>query len=171
MPLTANGFETESHSVFFLSIHSAEEALHFNLWAHRLKEMGSFYGALPGHDGLWLSAKATSDDLLSRLAVVHLVLEGRGLDVTPSSMRKLKNAEDERSLNLLQIIYRDEITHVRSGMVWFKYLCKEIGIGNPVEHFQQIVRRKFDGNLKPPFNEAAREQAGFSKEWYLPLAS
>ena len=123
-----------------------------------------------GHDGLWISAKATSNDLLSRLAIVHMVLEGRGLDVTPSSMQKLKNAKDEESLKLLQIIYRDEITHVRSGLQWFEYFCKEIGIEDPIHHFHQIVGQKFDGNLKPPFNHEAREQAGFSKEWYIPLS-
>ena len=132
--------------------------------------MDSFYGALPGHDGLWISAKTTSDDLLCRLAIVHMVLEGRGLDVTPMSMQKLKNAKDEESLKLLKIIYRDEITHVRSGMEWFQFICKEIGITNPISHFQEIVRQKFEGNLKPPFNHEAREQAGFTKEWYLPLA-
>lgn len=29
----------------------------------------------------------------------------------------------------------------------------------------------FRGPLKPPFNDAARAQAGFGPEWYLPLAA
>jgi hypothetical protein len=39
------------------------------------------------------------------------------------------------------------------------------------EWFHFVVRRHFHGNLKPPFNEHAREQAGFDKSWYMPLAS
>jgi uncharacterized ferritin-like protein (DUF455 family) len=32
------------------------------------------------------------------------------------------------------------------------------------------VRRYFRGNLKPPFNRAAREAAGFPSAYYEPLA-
>merc|ERR1712129_167610 len=112
---------------------AAEEALHFNLWAHRLKELGSFYGALPGHDGLWDSAQSTHDDLLSRLAIVHMVLEGRGLDITPSSLKKLSKADDAESVRLLKVIYRDEITHVKAGMTWFRFVCQQIGVSDPIE--------------------------------------
>lgn len=36
--------------------------------------------------------------------------------------------------------------------------------------FHTLIRRHFKGNLKPPFNDAARSRAGFGPEWYLPLA-
>lgn len=52
-----------------------DEGRHFSLLAARLEELGSFYGALPAHDGLWDSATATSKDLLARLAVEHCVHE------------------------------------------------------------------------------------------------
>lgn len=52
-----------------------DEGRHFTLLAARLEELGSYYGALPAHDGLWDSATATSKDLLSRLAVEHCVHE------------------------------------------------------------------------------------------------
>ena len=52
-----------------------DEGRHFTLLASRLEELGSFYGALPAHDGLWDSATATSHDLLARLAVEHCVHE------------------------------------------------------------------------------------------------
>jgi hypothetical protein len=50
-----------------------DEGRHFTLLAERLEELGSFYGALPAHDGLWDSATGTSNDLLARLAVEHCV--------------------------------------------------------------------------------------------------
>lgn len=52
-----------------------DEGRHFSLLAARLEELGSFYGALPAHDGLWDSATVTSKDLLARLAVEHCVHE------------------------------------------------------------------------------------------------
>lgn len=52
-----------------------DEGRHFTLLSARLEELGSFYGALPAHDGLWDSAMATSNDLLARLAIEHCVHE------------------------------------------------------------------------------------------------
>ncbi|CAL5219313.1 g1122 [Coccomyxa viridis] len=37
--------------------------------------------------------------------------------------------------------------------------------------FHSLVKRYFKGNLKPPFNEAARAEAGFGPEWYMPIAA
>lgn len=61
-----------------------EEAKHFNLICDCLEAMGSHYGALPAHAGMWRAAEDTVGDLHGRLAVVPMVLEARGLDVTPS---------------------------------------------------------------------------------------
>jgi len=63
----------------FLSV-AAEEAMHFALLERKLRKLGSFYGALPAHGGLWDAARATSHDVAARLAVVPMVLEARGLE-------------------------------------------------------------------------------------------
>lgn len=96
---------------------AAEEAKHFSMWSARLEQLGAKYGDFAAHDGLWSNARDTSDCLLARLAIVHLVLEGRGLDVTLPSKGKLQRAGDEVSAQLLETIFRDEITHVASGIV------------------------------------------------------
>ena len=56
----------------FLSV-AADEAMHFALLARRLLSLGSHYGALPAHDGLWDAADATRHDAAARLAVVPMV--------------------------------------------------------------------------------------------------
>ena len=63
---------------------ASEEALHFDLISRRLAVLGAKYGDLPAHDGLWSAATETAHDVLARLAIVPLVLEARGLDVTPT---------------------------------------------------------------------------------------
>jgi len=63
-----------------------EESKHFNLMCDCLEAAGSFYGALPAHAGMWRAAEDTKDDLFGRLAVVPMVLEARGLDVTPNTI-------------------------------------------------------------------------------------
>lgn len=52
-----------------------DEGRHFTLLKARLEEVGSYYGALPAHDGLWDSAAVTSGNLLARLAIEHCVHE------------------------------------------------------------------------------------------------
>lgn len=66
----------------------ADEAMHFALLDRRLRQLGSHYGALPAHDGLWEAASDTAHDAMARLAVVPMVLEARGLDVTPQMVER-----------------------------------------------------------------------------------
>lgn len=148
---------------------AAEEALHFRLLTERLTALGAAYGDLPAHDGLWEAAAATAHDPLARLAIVPLVLEARGLDVTPDMIRRLERAGDDDSAAVLDRIYRDEIGHVAAGMRWFAFLCRERG-EEPEAAFQAAVRRHFTGALKPPFNRAARDAAGFPVRYYEGLA-
>ena len=68
--------------------------------------LGARYGDLPAHDGLWEAAQATPVDLLARLAVVPLVLEARGLDVTPGMIARLVRFGDAASAAVLQVIHR-----------------------------------------------------------------
>jgi uncharacterized ferritin-like protein (DUF455 family) len=147
---------------------AAEEAEHHALLAERLADFGAAYGDLPAHDGLWQAAEATAHDLLSRLAVVPLVLEARGLDVTPTMIARLDHLGDAGSAAVLRRIYDDEIGHVAIGMRWFAFLCVR-GALPPEETYQALVRRYFKGELKPPFNDQARLAAGFAPSFYAPL--
>jgi len=146
-----------------------EEATHHGLLAERLAALGAAYGDLPAHDGLWEAAAGTAGDLLARLAVVPLVLEARGLDVTPAMVGRLQRAGDAASATVLRRIYNDEIAHVAAGRRWFDWACARGGL-SPVETYQDRVRRYFKGALKPPFNENARSQAGLPAAFYAPLA-
>lgn len=147
----------------------ADEAMHFALLDRRLKSLGSAYGALPAHDGLWEAAAATAGDPLARLAVVPMVLEARGLDVTPAAVARFEAAGDLPSAAILGRIYRDEIRHVAAGSKWFRSGCESQGIA-PVPTWKRLVGTHFRGALKPPFNDSARDEAGLSRDYYAALA-
>jgi uncharacterized ferritin-like protein (DUF455 family) len=149
---------------------AVEEAKHFTLLSNRLASLDSAYGALPAHGGLWEAATATAHDLAGRLAVVPLVLEARGLDVTPAMIVKLRAAGDDASADILQIIHDDEIGHVAVGRRWFGYWCERSDV-RPDLAFHALVRRYFKGKLKAPFNRASRDRAGLPPGFYEPLAS
>lgn len=147
----------------------ADEAMHFALLDRRLRSLGSRYGALPAHAGLWDAAEATAGDVLGRLAVVPMVLEARGLDVTPATVARFEAAGDRTSARILTRIYTDEIRHVGIGARWFGALCAAAD-AEPQPLWRDKVRRYFRGALKPPFNDSARAAAGLTRDWYAPLA-
>lgn len=148
-----------------------DEAKHFTLLSERLEEMDSPFPSkdYPCHLGLWDSASATSQDLLDRLAVVHMVHEARGLDVNPETIIKFSKAGDAESAAMLTIIHEDEITHVGCGVKWFEYICKERQ-WDPVETFKGIIDRQRNGRIKPPWNEKDRARAGMDRAYYADYA-
>ncbi len=146
-----------------------EEAKHFSMLEDRLAKLGAAYGDLPAHDGLWQAAQDTGHDLAARLAIVPLVLEARGLDVTPPMIDKARAGGDEETAKVLDVIYRDEKNHVAFGAKWFRFLCDRQRI-RPEPAFHEFVRRHFRGALKPPFNDRARSEAGLTPGFYKPLA-
>ncbi len=149
---------------------AADEAMHFALLDRRLRTLGSHYGALPAHAGLWEAAAATADDPLARLAIVPMVLEARGLDVTPATVTRFRAQGDAASAKILERIYIDEIRHVSAGTVWFNWMCDELGFA-PAPTWQTLVKSRFRGVLKPPFNDSARRDAGLTQEYYAVIAS
>jgi len=146
-----------------------DEAKHHLMLEERLNDLGASYGELPAHDGLWESSVKTAHDFAARLAIVPMVLEARGLDVTPNMIEIMIKQGDQKTADMLQIIHDDEVTHVRAGTVWFEAWCAHHG-KNVEEYWQHLVRTYFDGTLKSPFNHPSREEAGMIRDWYEPLS-
>lgn len=143
----------------------ADEARHFGMINTRLGELGAAYGDCQAHDGLWKAAESTADSVLARLAIAPLVLEARGLDVTPGMIAKLDAAGDRRSADLLRIILSEEVGHVRKGRVWFEAVCRARSLDS-LTQFRTLVEARFAGGLKPPFNQAAPQNAGLDRGYY-----
>ena len=140
-----------------------DEAKHFLMLSTELEKFGKAYGDLPAHDGLWESAEKTANDFAARLAIVPMVLEARGLDVTPNMIELMKAQGDDDMAATLQIIYNDEVTHVQAGTVWFKKYCTHYN-KNEELYFQELVQNYFHATLKRPFNHPAREEAGMIRD-------
>ena len=152
----------------FLSV-AADEAMHFALLARKLEKLGSEYGALPAHGGLWQAAHDTRHDVAARLAVVPMVLEARGLDVTPATLERVKAAGDDHGAKILARILDDEIRHVGFGTKHFVQVTEAAG-KNPETTWKSLVRAHFRGPVKPPFNDSARLAAGLSRDFYEDVA-
>lgn len=137
-----------------------EEAQHFALIAKRMAELDCQYGDFPVHAGLWTMCVDTEHDVLIRMALVPRVMEARGLDVTPKIQKKLTSIGDTASVEMLNIIYRDEIGHVAIGSHWFKYCCQQRNL-NVYKTFRQLLKTYLKNGMNTEFNSEARLQAGF----------
>jgi uncharacterized ferritin-like protein (DUF455 family) len=147
-----------------------EEARHFELLNTHLATLGHGYGDFPAHNGLWDMALKTAHDPLVRMALVPRVLEARGLDATPLIVDKLRSVNDTRMIEILAVIERDEIGHVAIGSHWFGWLCAARGL-EPEATFRQLLKDYDAPPLRPPFNLAARRQAGFREAELVWLGS
>lgn len=153
----------------FLSV-AADEAMHFALLSRKLESLGSHYGALPAHAGLWEAACETRHDVRARLAIVPMVLEARGLDVTPATLQRVEAQGDAHGARILKRILDDEIRHVAFGTKHFIDSARKAG-ESPESLWQTLVSRHFRGRIKPPFNDSARIAAGLSRDYYAGIAS
>jgi len=152
----------------FLAV-AADEAMHYALLDRKLRSLGSHYGALPAHGGLWQAASETRHDVAARLAIVPMVLEARGLDVTPATLERVKAAGDESGAKILTRILDDEIRHVAFGTKHFVEVAQNRG-NQPEILWKSLVREHFRGAVKPPFNDSARLAAGLSRDFYAEIA-
>ena len=147
-----------------------DECRHFAMIQERLGALGHAYGDFPAHDGLWQAAQSTADDIAARLAIAPLVLEARGLDVTPGMIERLDGVGDRESADVLRVIYAEEVAHVHAGMRWFRHVAEARGRA-PRPYFRALVQSRFRGRVKPPFNVPARNSAAFPEEYYRNLRS
>ena len=145
-----------------------DESRHFTLICDCLEALGCHYGAMPAHAGMWRAAEDTMGDLQGRLAVVPMVLEARGLDVTPGMIEVFRKAGIAQAVAALEVIYAEEVAHVAYGAKWFNWLCGRENT-DPKDEFHRLVRRYFHSTLKPPFNDEKRAEAGLPPDFYWPL--
>lgn len=148
---------------------AADEARHFSMINTYLNSQGYEYGTFPAHNGLWDAALDTSQDIAARLAIAPMVLEARGLDVTPQIIEKLRKNNDPEAITILKVILEEEVQHVYFGTKWFNFIAQKRSKA-PTAYFHELVRTHFKGLLKEPFNKKARFAAELYEDYYLPLS-
>jgi uncharacterized ferritin-like protein (DUF455 family) len=142
---------------------AVEESEHFGLLTEHLATLGHAYGDFSAHDGLWAMTWKTRHDFVARMALVPRTLEARGLDATPQIQAKLRRAGDERAVEILDVILREEVGHVAIGNHWYRWACVREGL-DAEALYPKLVAQYQAPRLRPPFNLVARRQAGFSEQ-------
>ena len=141
---------------------AAEESKHFLLLSERLLQLGSSYGELTAHNGLWEMALKTRHSVVERMALVPRVLEARGLDVTPGMIKRLAAVGDKETVAILKVILHEEIGHVEIGTRWYRYACEQQSLDSEAT-FLELLKQYEVSVGAGPLHTQAREQAGFSE--------
>ncbi|MEA3304055.1 MAG: ferritin-like domain-containing protein [Pseudomonadota bacterium] len=141
---------------------ASEESNHFNLLNDRLNKLDCNYGDFPAHNGLWDMAMRTAHDPLHRMALIPRVMEARGLDVTPGMIKRFRRVGDQETVEILEVILREEIGHVKAGSRWFNYLCEQRGLDTE-KTYLDLVHAYMGNGLHCPMHLQTRLDAGFSE--------
>jgi uncharacterized ferritin-like protein (DUF455 family) len=76
-------------------------------------------------------------------------------------IERLETAGDRETAAILRVILEEEVRHVEIGTRWFEYCCEEAGL-DPEPTFLHLLRTRFAGRVRGPFNISARLAAGFT---------
>lgn len=144
---------------------ASDEIRHFKMLEDLLRELGFKHGDFPVHSGLFDAGNNTADNILDRMAIVPRYFEASGLDVSPQIIKKLENKRKipavKKLIEVLHVIYEEEIDHVLKGDKWFKYLCKKEGKSEEV-YFDILEKYALLDKHRPHVNVQARKDAGFT---------
>ena len=146
-----------------------EEQKHLGLYVARMRELGVDFGQLPISDYFWNALKNVTSPLDF---VVHmsLTLEQANLDFSLFYQQAVAAVGDEKTSALLEVVYREEIGHVKHGVTWFNRWRERSPGGREEDDWEAYLRC-----LKPPMNPrrakgplycaAARREAGLSERY------
>jgi len=154
----------QSFKVDWLEV-ALDEIRHYQILEELLIDLGFNYGDFTVHSGLFDASTNTAKSLLDRMAIIPRYYEASGLDVTPQILKKLDNKRKipsvKKLIEILDIIYVEEIVHVQKGDYWFKKVCEIEGKESDV-YFEILNRYNILDKHRPHINVDARKKAGFS---------
>ena len=154
----------QAYKIDWLSV-AKDEIRHYLMLETLLVELGFKYGDFSVHSGLFDASMNTAENHLDRMAIIPRYYEASGLDVTPQILKKLDNKRKlpfvKKLMDILDIIYVEEIEHVQKGDYWFKVLCKEENKDIKI-YFEILDKYNILDKHRPHINVEARKKAGFS---------
>lgn len=147
-----------------------DEQRHTRMHVRRIRALGKRFGDCTLNGYVWRKT-ADYQCLLDYLAGLPLTFEGGNLDHSLYYAELFSKAGDEASAEVMRVIHRDEIEHVRFGVDWLRKL-KPTALSDWETYCQ---------HLKPPlrpadakgssFDRASRKAAGLTDDFIDHLAT
>lgn len=120
---SVNSVEFKKISIGILSA-IKDEQKHFKLYQSRFNELGLKFGDVPVNDFFWryFDELKSFEDFFS---IMSLTFEAANLDFAYYYAGVFRSIGDDKTANILDIIYKDELKHVQLGAFWVKNLSKQ----------------------------------------------
>jgi uncharacterized ferritin-like protein (DUF455 family) len=144
-----------------------DEARHAALYSRRLTDLGRHKGDYSIANLDW-AVVAMLDSLAARLAVQHRTFEAGSLDADSFGIPMYREAGDDITADLLEVILADEIHHVRFANTWIKHLTAAepravLEIASAIAWLRRVVVATGGDPLKLITTSVeSRELSGFS---------
>ena len=144
----------------------AEEQEHLRLYIDRAKELGKNIGSVPVNRFFWdaLHTMSCPEEFLSAMS---LTFEQANLDHCIYYAQLFRQAGDEKSADIMDKIYTDEIRHVRHGRHWsIQYGAKDMWNFHQENLRLPLTPARAKGKV---FDISGRNKIGFSEEYIQSL--
>jgi len=142
----------------------ADEQRHTRMHVERARKLEVSFGEFPVNWHIWRKTLEVQS-VLEYVACLPLVFEGANLDHSLEFAEIFEEAGDARSAQLMRIIHRDEIEHVRFGLEWLRRLKPEGQ--SDWEAFASSLHYPIrpSKSLGETFQREARREAGMTDEF------
>jgi uncharacterized ferritin-like protein (DUF455 family) len=149
-----------------------EEQSHLKLYIGRMKELGVSFGDLPVSDYFWKTMRAMKSPL-EFVVQMSLTFEQANLDFSLFYMKAVKETGDEKTAAILEKVFREEIGHVKHGLVWFnRWRALENQSESEWDAYLRFLPEPMTAQRAKghEFSIEARRNAGFSEDFIRKLS-
>lgn len=141
-----------------------EEQSHLKLYLDRMTELGVAFGDLPVSDYFWNTMKSVATPL-DFVVQMSLTFEQANLDFSLFFMKAIEREGDTKTAAILERVFREEIGHVKHGVVWFNRWRENPSQESDWDAYLRLLPSPISaGRAKGfEFSADARRQAGLSE--------
>lgn len=145
-----------------------EEQKHMRLYASHMQKMGVMFGEIPVNDFFWSCMKDMKDPM-DFVVQMSLTFEQANLDYCLHYKNLFEKIGDKEGSALLQLVYEEEIGHVKHGVSWMNKWKDES------EDDWDTYLKRLNFPMSPSrakglgFDREAREKAGLSDRFISEL--
>jgi len=144
----------------------SEEQKHFKLYLARMNELGVEFGDFYLNQFFWAQTKDINS-FDEYFAIMALTFENANLDFSSYYRDLFKEVGDQKSANIMQVVYDDEIGHVALGR---NYLAKKSSPDLWDYYLKLLPEKLTPARAKGiAFDRTAREKAGFDTAFITKL--
>ena len=147
-----------------------EEQNHLKLYISRMRELGIDFGDFPVNDYFWNCMKDVRSPL-DFTVQMSLTFEQANLDFSLFYLNEVSRVGDEATAAILDRVFREEIGHVKHGLVWFNRWRPDRESQSDWQEYQNLLPYPLNPQRAKgtTFSEEARRQAGLSETFIQEL--